>query len=279
MKSELNFNEEPVTEPASLNSGMKKWIKRAGPILILLASFILGFIYFFNFDIVARYFFLKEGYAIDVDKMDIHLSGNFELQRVKYVLQTAKGLENQIKVEYVSGNLSILKILLSNTFALESDFKGVKIPFSSGFVSGGSWKLNSMIQNISKNVQQWSGNVSVSTESAMLQYAVLNSNYVAEIKSGKIRGTVKNGLLQLDTSEVNTDIARIIITGSTTINQPYNVNIQMTITPLEEFGKKYPNEKSMLSAVMQKETSIIVNLSGNLDNLRPQIKNFNLPGM
>ena len=244
------------------------------PVLVLLTGFSIGSIYFFNLEILVRYLIASEGYPLEIDKMDIQLSGDFSLERLKYLMSGEKGIEKQIKVEYTSGSFSPLSLIFSDKLNLDMSLRGCKIPFKDGIISGGTWKLNVLINNLAKNAQQWEGPSILSIENAMLEYTVMNTSYTALIKSGKLTGWIKNGVFQLDESEILTDIAKITIKGNSTIVNPYNVNMEIHILPLDEFGKKYPNEKSMLSALLTKDPFIIVTLNGPVDRLNPQVKNL-----
>lgn len=255
-------------------SGFKKSMMYIVPIVILIFSFIVGFIYFFNIEVFAKYLIKKEGFPLDVDKLEIHLSGKFNVERFKYGFLNRQGVTDQIKMEYIGGSVSPLSMFLSKKLVLDVNLKGIKIPFESGLISGGSWKMIALLKNVSKNIQQWEGDVTLTAENAMIQYTIMNVNYVALIQSGKLKGHIKNSILQLETSEILTDIARITVTGNTTINYPYNVNVQLSMLPLDEFGKKYPEIKGMLSAVLQKDPNLVINLTGTLDKLNPQIKNL-----
>jgi len=255
----------------------KKYKKVLGfifPVLILLLSFIAGFIYFFNFDVVVKYLVVKEGIPLEIDKLNLHLSGKFDMERLKYGFRNRQGVTDQVKAEYVGGSVSPFSLLLSKKLVAEMNFKGIKVPFESGMISGGSWKIICLLKNVSKNIQQWEGEVTLMVENAMLQYSVMNVNYTAVIKTGKIKGQIKNSLLQLENSELLTDIARVTIGGNATINYPYNINVQLNLLPTDEFGNKYPDIKGMLSALLQKDPSLEINLTGTIDRLTPQIKNL-----
>jgi len=265
----------PILDQAKVKTRFHKTIRIIAPLLILLLSFVFGFIYFFNFDVIARYMIMKNGLTVDMDELNLHLSGKFNIERFKYSFQNRQGITQQIKIEYIGGRASSISLLISKKLNLDINMKGLKLPFESGMISGGSWKILTSIQNIPKNVQQWKGEVEISVEDAMFQYSLMNTNYVASIKSGKIKGHIQNSMLQLETSEILTDIAKITVSGNSTINYPYNLNIQLTMLPLDEFGNKYPVEKNMLALLLQKEPSITINLNGTLDNLNPRIKNLN----
>ncbi|MDH4261613.1 MAG: hypothetical protein OEV78_01060 [Spirochaetia bacterium] len=244
------------------------------PTIILIISFTVGFIYFFNFEVIAKYMIQKEGYPVEIDKLEIHLSGNFNMERLRYTFQTRQGISDQIKVEYTGGEVSIFKLLFSKNLESNINIRSVKVPFKDGLLSAGSWNILSNIKNIQKNTQQWDGTVKLTVKDAMIQYKMMNSNYIALIKTGNIKGHIINSIYQLEPSEILTDIAKITLTGNVTIVYPYNINIQLNILPLEEFSNKYPEEKNMLNALMQKNPNIIINLTGTIDNLNPQIQNL-----
>jgi hypothetical protein len=271
----LNEPPDNLTNTENKKSGFQKVIRITIPTVILIFSFISGFIYFFNFDIIARYMIIKAGYPLDIDKMEIHLSGKFNVERLRYAFLNRLGISDQIKLEFIGGSVSSFKLLTSKKLDMDINIKGVKIPFEGGMISGGSWKIISLINNVQKNAQQWDGDVTLSAEDAMIQYTIMNVNYVALVKSAKIKGQIKNNIFQLATSEILTDIAKITLTGNTTIVFPYNVNIQLKMLPLDEFGIKYPDEKNMLSAFTQKNPEITINLTGTIDKLNPQIQNQN----
>lgn len=277
MKKEIDPSNLPEQSSPIEPAEKKGRFQKLGPIVVLLVSFIAGFFYFINLDIVVRYLLANQGIPLDVDKMEITLFGHFEMERFRYSnVQILNGEE--IKLEYIKGKVAPFSMLISNNLDVEALVRGVKIPLGSGFISGGSWKIQAVIKNMGKNSQQWSGDFTLSVENAMLKYSVGTSNYVALLKNGRIKGTIKNNMIQLNNSEINADIAKITISGNMSMNTPNNINAQLQVEPLDEFAVKYPNEKRLIDTFLHNEKKITISLNGTLQHLSPQIQNL-MPSM
>jgi hypothetical protein len=274
--SELKENQGLLNEPPK--STFKKIIFISGIILVFITGFLIGALYFFKPEILVKYIISKQNLPFEIDKLDIGFSGSFELERLRYDIEISRGEKERLQVEYGKGDVSVLGFLFSNTFDFESSLTGVKIPMKAGNLSGGNWILKIKIGKITKNAQQWDGSVELNLQNVNLQYKVMETSYAALIRDAQIKGRLMNGLLTLDKTQINADIARITISGNCGINNPYNMNIQLGILPTEQFEKKYPGEYSMLKSVMQNQTEIVVNLTGPVAMMKPRVSNLNLPG-
>jgi len=253
----------------------KAWLL-AGPIFTGIFFFITGLIIFFPKDDIFQSILAKarfQGYPVYIDKTSISLTGNYEFERFSYDLKSSlTSNENQIKMAYMNGHLSFWSLLFDNTIDFEQTARGVFVPLDVATFSGGDWNFLANLENVKDGMDKISGKLNIGILNSMVKIPLslpvvlpgIGDSIQTNIRRGNLNGRLQTGALIFDISEIDSDLARVIIQGRILLNNQNQINLQVIIFPTQQFFELSPGIKELLEnfGYLQKDGKIELMISG-----------------